>query len=254
MTDLKIVAECACGSGKPFETCCGIIDPSLWMENANGRLQMSPSDPAFQNIVKGEPRCSFDGVEMPKGLLVKILDDSRYHWKEIARHLLSKDESSKAKIRGQSGERVTSAIRVTQVVDQGKIAPAVTDLVKRLFRDEVQPHFRCKLKSLETPHVLRYTKGCYYLPHADSDEINVNTQRWEKRHDRDLSLLLYLDDDYEGGEIAFANFDFKLRPRAGMLFVFPSDFRYLHGAMPVSAGVRHAVVSWCSTTTSREMA
>jgi len=246
MTDLQIVANCACGSGKPFDTCCGIIDPSLWMENADGRLQVSLNDPASQKIVAGEPSCFFEGEEMPKGLFIKVLDDSHYKWKELAKELISENESSRAKIIGESGERITSAKRVTEVVDQGHYAPAITDLVKRLFRDEVQPHFQCKLKSLETPHVLRYTKGCYYLPHADSDEINVKTQRWEKRHNRDLSLLLYLDEDYDGGEIAFANFNFKLKPRAGMLFVFPSDCRYLHGAMPVTAGVRHAVVSWCS--------
>lgn len=246
MTNSKIGPECACGSGQPFDTCCGVIDQNLWLGNARGKLQVSLRDPAAQQFVAGEPTCNFEGKEMPRGLLVKILDDSQYHWKALAQDLTSQSQSSTAKILAPTGKRVTNSIRVSSIVEQGERAPEVTDLVRRLFRDEVQPHFQCKLRSLTTPHILRYEKGCYYLPHADSDEINATTQRWEKIHDRDLSLLLYLDEDYEGGEIAFANFDFKLKPRAGMLIVFPSDCRYLHGAMPVTAGTRHAVVSWCA--------
>ena len=59
-------------------------------------------------------------------------------------------------------------------------------------------------------------------------------------------LQLYLDDDYEGGELEFPNFNFKMRPRAGMLVYFPSDSRYRHSALAVTSGTRHAIVTWMS--------
>ena len=127
---------------------------------------------------------------------------------------------------------------------------AIIALVRKAYAQEIEPFYHCTLRSLETPQVLRYTRGSHYKPHSNSDVINFETGRWRKAQDRDYSLLIYLDEDFEGGELIFPNFDFRLRPRAGMLAAFPSDCRYLHGAMPVLSGVRHAIVSWCAIRTA----
>ena len=64
--------------------------------------------------------------------------------------------------------------------------------------------------------------------------------------DRDVSVLVYLDNDYTGGELVFPNFGLRLEPRAGMLVAFPSDHRYCHSARPVTSGMRHVIVSWAA--------
>ena len=58
-----------------------------------------------------------------------------------------------------------------------------------------------------------------------------------------LSLLIVLNDDYEGGEfIMFKNIEYKFK--AGDLLIFPSNFLYPHRVNPVKKGTRYSVVSW----------
>ncbi|MEM1404138.1 MAG: 2OG-Fe(II) oxygenase [Pseudomonadota bacterium] len=205
---------------------------------------MSFSDPQWSHVVASEPHCHFDGQPMPRGVLaVSVTETSG--WPEIAEYLRARQDSRDALV-GQGQEERKTVWRETDIVDQGAHNEKVLAIVRQLLAEFAEPFFGCKIRSLESPHILRYTVGSYYRPHADSDDFNPDTQKWEKTRDRDLSFLLYLDDDYEGGEINFPNFDFQLRPRAGMLLMFPSDCRYLHGVLPVTAGKRHSIVSWCN--------
>ena len=71
--------------------------------------------------------------------------------------------------------------------------------------------------------------------------------------DRDYSLLLYVNDGYEGGTLYFQNFDLRIRPTRGMLIAFPSDHRYLHAAEPLVSGERYAVVGWGSVKGVRKL-
>jgi predicted 2-oxoglutarate/Fe(II)-dependent dioxygenase YbiX len=245
MTETPMQSECPCGSGAPYFRCCGALDERHWTETAPGRIPGRFTDPEFTQYVANEPQCEYRGVAMPAGILVKDLDSS-FEWQALADELVHTHEDEEARVKDRSGKAKTSMWRVTDIVDQGEHADQVTQLVRRAYRDEAEPFYGRTLRSLETPHILRYRVNSYYRAHADSDELNPDTRRWEKIHDRDLSLLIYLDNDYEGGELAFPNFDFRLRPRAGMLVIFPSDSRYLHGAMPVTRGIRHAIVSWCA--------
>jgi predicted 2-oxoglutarate/Fe(II)-dependent dioxygenase YbiX len=245
MSEFSIKSECPCGSGALYFRCCGALDERHWTEIAPGRIPGHFSDPELSHFVANEPQCEYASLQLPPGLLVKDLDSS-YEWRAIAEAMVNTPDDEEAKVKDKSGNTKTSNWRVTDIVDQGAHANSVTELVRRAYREEAEPFYKRQLKSLETPHILRYRVNSYYRPHADSDQLNPDTHRWEKIHDRDLSLLIYLDDDYEGGELAFPNFDFRLRPHAGMLVIFPSDCRYLHGAMPVTRGIRHAIVSWCA--------
>lgn len=43
-----------------------------------------------------------------------------------------------------------------------------------------------------------------------------------------ISFSLYLNDDFEGGELEFEKFPIKLKPKAGMLIVIPGGEKYSH--------------------------
>lgn len=59
-------------------------------------------------------------------------------------------------------------------------------------------------------------------------------------------MLLYLNDDYEGGELCFPRQGITIRPEKGMVVMFPSNFQYPHQAFEVRKGVKYVVVSWFS--------
>jgi hypothetical protein len=43
-----------------------------------------------------------------------------------------------------------------------------------------------------------------------------------------VSFSLYLNDDFEGGELEFGNLPIKVKPKAGMLAVIPGGEKYKH--------------------------
>jgi len=86
----------------------------------------------------------------------------------------------------------------------------------------------------EDYNLLRYSTGQEYKAHYDSGT----------RMGRAISALVYLNDDYEGGEIEFINFKIKIKPQAGMMILFPSNYAYLHKSHPVISGTKYSLVTW----------
>ena len=62
------------------------------------------------------------------------------------------------------------------------------------------------------------------------------------RHNRDVSVLLYLNDKFSGGNLHFPTQNVEIRPEPGLFVAFPSS--YLHAALPVDSGERLVIVSW----------
>ena len=59
-----------------------------------------------------------------------------------------------------------------------------------------------------------------------------------------LSLVMFLNDDYEGGELEFPYFDYKIVPQKGKVVLFPSSFAYSHIAHPVEEGTKYTAINW----------
>lgn len=86
----------------------------------------------------------------------------------------------------------------------------------------------------ENYHMLKYSSDEYYNAHYDGPT----------EMGRAISAICYLNDDYEGGEIEFVNFKFKIKPQPGMLILFPSNYAYRHIAHPITSGTKYAIVTW----------
>jgi hypothetical protein len=82
--------------------------------------------------------------------------------------------------------------------------------------------------------MLKYNGGQEYKAHYDGGT----------RIGRCISAICYLNDDYVGGEIEFVNFKIKIKPQAGMMILFPSNYAYTHVAHPVKNGTKYAMVTW----------
>jgi predicted 2-oxoglutarate/Fe(II)-dependent dioxygenase YbiX len=86
--------------------------------------------------------------------------------------------------------------------------------------------------------LLKYEPGGKYDVHTDhfSDTF------------RHLSVIINLNDDYEGGDLVFTdqkeNVIKTLKLDAGTIAFFPSNFLYPHGIQPITKGTRYSIVSW----------
>ena len=86
----------------------------------------------------------------------------------------------------------------------------------------------------EDYNMLRYQGGQEYKAHADGFT----------KDGRCVSAIVYLNNDYEGGEVEFVNYGIKIKPEPGMLLLFPSNYAYRHIAHPVKSGTKYAIVTW----------
>jgi hypothetical protein len=89
------------------------------------------------------------------------------------------------------------------------------------------------LKYWEAFNFIKYGPGQHFQEHHDHG-FSYNCT---------VSLVAYPNDDYEGGELYFRLQDLKIKPQAGDLYIFPSNFMYPHQAMPVHSGTKYSIVT-----------
>ena len=86
--------------------------------------------------------------------------------------------------------------------------------------------------------LLKYSPGGKYEIHTDHFTTSI----------RHLSIIMNLNDDYEGGDLIFTDQKEKeikkLKLEKGSIVFFPSNFMYPHGIQPITKGTRYSIVAW----------
>lgn len=85
----------------------------------------------------------------------------------------------------------------------------------------------------------------------------LNVVKWEKGNslklhvddlgyiaDNHIAALVYLNDDYEGGELNFPTHNLSIKPKTGDLVFFPGNMNYAHEVTEVISGTRYTVPIW----------
>lgn len=87
-------------------------------------------------------------------------------------------------------------------------------------------------------------------PHADreNEDGSPHPYPW-----REYGCIIYLNNDYEGGELYFPKHEFEIKPKPGTLAFFPGDARYLHGVKPVTEGERLTIASFWTTVYNKRI-
>jgi prolyl 4-hydroxylase len=140
----------------------------------------------------------------------------------------------------RTGRQVPNPVRTSDavafpLVDEG---PAIHALCRRLAEAS-----DTQVKQGEPLQVLRYRPGQEYRPHFDAigDSDNQRAQ----------TFLVYLNDDYRGGETEFLATGLKVKGKKGDGLLFrnadPSgapDPRSQHAGLPVTAGEKYLASRW----------
>jgi len=86
--------------------------------------------------------------------------------------------------------------------------------------------------------LLKYIPGGKY-------EIHTDHYTTATRH---LSIIMNLNDDYEGGDLIFTDQKEKeikrFKLNKGSIVFFPSNFMYPHSIQPITKGTRYSIVAW----------
>jgi predicted 2-oxoglutarate/Fe(II)-dependent dioxygenase YbiX len=82
----------------------------------------------------------------------------------------------------------------------------------------------------------RYEPGQRFAPHFDGAFVRDGTGERSL-----LTFMVYLNEEFDGGETAFHEFDVRVRPRTGTALLF--QHRLLHESCVVTSGIKYALRS-----------
>lgn len=118
------------------------------------------------------------------------------------------------------------------------------------------------VEHLEYGQCVSYSKGQEYQAHFDTvDEQTAMGQKLAQLYgQRAVTMLIYLNDDFEGGETYFPLLDQKVTPSQGTAVVFKNlgednrvDPFALHAGLPVFSGRKYAMNIWGWTRPFRQL-
>lgn len=78
----------------------------------------------------------------------------------------------------------------------------------------------------------KWNSGQSMGPHFDGQDGDTSLA---------FSMVGYINDDYEGGEISFPDHGITVKPKAGSLIIFPSQLPFIHEVKPIKSGTRYMV-------------
>jgi len=130
---------------------------------------------------------------------------------------------------------------------------AQSDVVLMLLRARIAASANLEHPRLEDPAILHYAPGQQFEPHFDFLDPSSPGHAGDLalRGQRIATFLLYLNEDYEGGETAFPRLDWSYKGRKGDALLFWNvtaeggpDERTLHAGLPPSSGEKWLLSQW----------
>jgi|TARA_R100001086_G_scaffold14808_1_gene7336 hypothetical protein len=118
------------------------------------------------------------------------------------------------------------------------------NLLNKFFSESIRTYAKdtnikdLGVEQMTSIEILKYEVGGHYDFHVDHFAAQPRT----------MSMILLCNNDYEGGELGFANPDrtdeLIVPVRPNRLIVWPSNFLFPHGVKPITKGIRYSVVGW----------
>jgi hypothetical protein len=105
-------------------------------------------------------------------------------------------------------------------------AKKVYDFVIENYEGPFQPFLD------EKTHIAKFTPGEGMHEHYDMNRPN------------DIATILYLNNDYVGGDIYFPALGISHKPEPGDLLCFPDNPDYVHGVRGIEDGIRYTAPRW----------
>lgn len=141
------------------------------------------------------------------------------------------------------------------------------DNLKNLFikyesklRGKAEELYGLKLNKDRPLDLFIHPEGSYLEPHTDIidyhqeevyDQPNLFEQQqkdWPFLWSGHLSIICYLNKDYEGGTLYFPDQGVQIIPEPGMFVCFPGNLHFLHGVTKTSGATRFTISLWTKFT------
>jgi hypothetical protein len=127
------------------------------------------------------------------------------------------------------------------------------DCVLQVVRERVAAITGMPTATFEPPQIFHYALGQEIKPHYDALRLGDQGygQSGDYKGDRVATFLLYLNDDYDGGELEFPKVGLRHRGKAGDGVFFAHideqgvpDRKSLHAALPITRNEKFILSQW----------
>jgi prolyl 4-hydroxylase len=130
------------------------------------------------------------------------------------------------------------------------------DVALALMRERMSCTTRAPPSCFEVAKLLHYEPGQQFALHADFIQPSTPelVREVQLRGQRAATLLVYLNDDYEGGETDFPRINFRFKGRLGDALIFSNidpagepDYDTVHAGLPPTTGQKWLFSQWIRT-------
>jgi hypothetical protein len=86
----------------------------------------------------------------------------------------------------------------------------------------------------------KWLTGAFADFHSDNTELDGTPNAWRENK---LVTIVYLNDDYQGGNLVFRDHDIDIAPEGGTVVVFDVGYQNIHGVTEVTGGTRWTMLA-----------
>jgi hypothetical protein len=174
---------------------------------------------------------------------IYIIDDA--FDSELCDKLIQYIDSTKLKKLSFSRNNNVQCYSVVNI-EENETHSFVIEKIKELLKSVKQKNDRIKIKG-QTLFELRKVYGETRI-HQDgvfNGDVVLTENNGKVKTVRSLTIVISLNDDFEGGIYTFPNQNITIKPKKGSAILFPPYYTHLHGVSAVETGkFRYICSSW----------
>ena len=205
--------ECICGYSSNYPYCDNthLKINEKFKKDWNYQIRTTPKHPNLEEVIPG----------------IYIISDfiSQDQVKEVM-DFLKANKDNKFIVDEKSPNSKEIANRLVDIKD-ADLSIANIDF-SPLFDDLYSP--------LPIMNIMKYEIGDLFHPHHDSSEYCPIESDW--------GLVLYINDDYEGGELYYPEKNITYVPQSGDLVIHGATKEFTHGTTPIISGTKYVATSF----------
>ena len=162
--------------------------------------------------------------------------DSIITYTEKSKVLTPSTYSTSAGKTARSSERVSMDDSWFKNAD--KYYTEIKECYEKVIKKYQKEHsdFRCEKHT--DFRLNKYPKDGFMSRHTDA----IHHSHGQQYGYPQVSSLLFLNDDYEGGEFIICDMEYK--PKKGSSIIFPSNFMFPHEVLKITNGIRYSIITW----------
>ncbi len=121
-----------------------------------------------------------------------------------------------------------------------------SEYIQKFAQQYVLPNYNMNFTGYYSPKIHWYKPGCSLAEHWDNGYMYQFSHGKEAKElgKYGVSILIYLNQDWQGGELYFPYYGVKLNPSAGTAICFPSNHEFSHRVENIVSGERLAMLGF----------